>query len=126
MDCIKFATAERTVFSIMDDDEDIRDVISGVLEALGYTAESVVDGNQVIEKYADARKSGVPFDIVIMDLTIPGGMGGREAIQELLAIDPAIKAIVSSGYSTDPILANYLDYGFKGRLVKPFKINECE
>jgi len=111
---------------VMDDDEDIRDVISGVLEALGYTAESVVDGNQVIEKYADARKSGVPFDIVIMDLTIPGGMGGREAIQELLAIDPAIKAIVSSGYSTDPILANYLDYGFKGRLVKPFKINECE
>ena len=68
------------------------------------------------------RTSPLAVPIVIMDLTIPGGMGGKEAVNKLLAIDPKAKVIVSSGYSTDPVMANYSEYGFKGRLVKPFQM----
>ena len=66
---------------------------------------------------------GKPFDIVIMDLTIPGGMGGEEAIKYLREIDPEIKAIVSTGYSNNPVISNFSDYGFSGRLEKPFKVS---
>ncbi len=69
-------------------------------------------------------ESGEPFDAVILDLTIPGGMGGKEAIKELLQIDPKIKAIVSSGYYNDPVMSNYKEYGFSGIVAKPYKIDE--
>ncbi|MDP8238300.1 MAG: response regulator [Candidatus Hatepunaea meridiana] len=72
--------------------------------------------------YKQAMETGESFDIVIMDLTIPGGMGGKEAVTEILTIDPEAKVIVFSGYSTDAIMANYSEYGFRGRLSKPFKI----
>lgn len=68
-----------------------------------------------------AQMNGHPFDVVIMDLTVPGGKGGKETIEEMLVFDPHVRAIVFSGYSTDPIVANYNEYGFKGRLTKPFK-----
>jgi len=107
---------------IMDDEEMVRNVVAAMLEACGYTVDFSSDGKDAVEKYLSADKSGNPFDIVIMDLTIPGGIGGKEAVKELFAIDPESKVIVSSGYSTDPVMANYNSYGFKGRLVKPFKM----
>jgi len=94
------------------------------LKACGYAYDYAGDGVEALEKYIAAQKEGNPFDVVIMDLTIPGGMGGKEAIDKFLAVDPKVTAIVSSGYSVDPVLANYADYGFKGRLVKPFKMND--
>jgi CheY-like chemotaxis protein len=78
------------------------------------------DGAEAITLYAKAMESGRPFDAVIMDLTIPGGIGGREAIQKLRELDPNVKAIVSSGYSQDPILADFAAYGFRAALAKPF------
>ncbi len=111
---------------VMDDEEILIDVSTAMLESYGYTVDSAVDGKEALEKYISADRSDNPFDIVIMDLTIPGGMGGKEAVNKLLAIYPKAKVIVASGYSTDPIMANYRDYGFKGRLVRPFQMDDLE
>ncbi len=107
---------------IMDDEEMVRNVSAEMLKLCGYTVDLAIDGKEAIKKYISADKGGHPFDIVIMDLTIPGGIGGQEAIKRLLSVAPKAKIIVSSGYSTDPVMANYSDYGFKGRLAKPFQI----
>ena len=74
--------------------------------------------------YQEAREDGDPFDIVLMDLTIPGGMGGKEAIEELRLIAPDVRAIVSSGYANDPIMSNYAEYGFCGVVAKPWDIRD--
>lgn len=108
----------------MDDEETIVKISKAMLSTCGYTCESACDGVDALEKYIVAEKNGNPFDVVIMDLTIPGGMGGKEAIDKFIVFNPNIKVIVTSGYSVDPILANYADYGFKGRLVKPFRMQE--
>jgi PAS domain S-box-containing protein len=107
---------------IMDDEPIIISTLTPMLRFCGYTSESSGDGSDALVKYVAAEKAGKPFSAVIMDLTIPGGMGGIEAVQELLAFDPDAKVIVSSGYSVDPVLSDYADYGFKGRLIKPFKM----
>jgi two-component system cell cycle sensor histidine kinase/response regulator CckA len=109
---------------VMDDEEIIQDVLSNMLDYLGYDVEIASDGTQAIEKYKQAKSSDKTFDAVIMDLTIPGGVGGKEAIQDLLEIDPHIYAIVSSGYSNDPVVVNYQEHGFKGVVNKPFKIED--
>ncbi len=109
---------------VMDDEEMVRELSIQMLEVCGYTGSCAADGKDTLEKYISANKSGNPFDIVIMDLTIPGGIGGKETVKKLLAIDPEARVIVSSGYSTDPVMANYSDYGFKGRLVKPFRVTD--
>ncbi|MEW5767580.1 MAG: response regulator [bacterium] len=109
---------------LMDDEEDLRDTAAQMFEAIGYKVETASDGEEAIEMYKEAKSTGEGFDVVIMDLTIPGGMGGREAVKRLLQIDPDVHVIVSSGYSTDPIMADFRKYGFGGVLVKPFKINE--
>lgn len=89
-----------------------------------YQVDRTEEGSAGIQKYAEALTSNTPYDVVLLDLTIPGGIGGKEAIKKLLEIDPAAKVIAISGYSTDPIMANYVDYGFCGRLTKPFQLRE--
>lgn len=123
----EFSIQEHTArILVMDDDRTIRDVSSDMLNHYGFTVDTASDGKEAIEKYISAENNGHPFDIVIMDLTIPGGMGGKEAVKELLAIDPDAKVIVSSGYSMNPVLANYSEYGFIGRLTKPFIIADLK
>ncbi len=109
---------------IMDDEKVVRQVAGKILETLGYTASLSSDGSEALNLYQKARENHEPFDVVIMDLTIPGGMGGELAIKKLLEIDPNVKAIVSSGYSNDPILANFPAYGFKAIIAKPFMLQE--
>jgi PAS domain S-box-containing protein len=109
---------------VMDDDEMIREITSEILEYLGYNATLCARGEEVIELYRQAREAGHPFFAVIMDLTIPGGMGGKEAAQNILALDPEASLIVSSGYSNDPVLANYEEYGFCGVVIKPYQAIE--
>ncbi len=106
---------------IMDDDVFVRDSLGEMLIEIGYVVEHAVDGREAIDTYKNAMASENPFDAIIMDLTIPGGMGGTEAIRELIEIDPNVKAIVSSGYSYDPIMSNYSEYGFRAVLAKPYK-----
>ncbi len=109
---------------VMDDEEMIRAVAGQMLTRIGYAVEFAANGEEAIEYFEEARMSGAPFDAVILDLTIPGGMGGLKAIERLREIDPEVIAIVSSGYSDDPVLADYEKYGFQGALPKPYKIFE--
>ncbi|MBU1056145.1 MAG: PAS domain S-box protein [Proteobacteria bacterium] len=106
---------------VMDDDESLRKTVGKILQKLGYEPEFAKDGTEAIEMYKKAKESKKPYDAVILDLTIPGQMGGQEAIKKLLEIDPEVKAIVSSGYSEDTVLSNFKEYGFKGIMPKPFE-----
>jgi signal transduction histidine kinase/DNA-binding response OmpR family regulator len=105
---------------IMDDEELIRDIATNILEFNGYEVESCADGREAIKRFKAAWERNVPFNVVILDLTVPGGMGGKEATTHLRRIDPDVLLIVSSGYSNDPVIANYQEYGFCGVLHKPF------
>ena len=105
---------------VMDDDALVREVTEAMLVQLGYSADCVADGAAAVEHYRGARGRGETYAAVIMDLTIRGGMGGKEAIGLLLDIDQEVKAVVSSGYSVDPVLANCRDYGFSSVLAKPY------
>jgi CheY-like chemotaxis protein/anti-sigma regulatory factor (Ser/Thr protein kinase) len=107
---------------IMDDEEAVRNVLGELLKNLGYEIGFAADGMEAIKMYTSALQSGQPFAAVIMDLTIPGGMGGKTAIKKLKKIDPKIKAIVASGYSNDPIMAEFNTYGFKAAISKPYTI----
>ena len=109
---------------VMDDEEIIRKMLNNMLSLAGYTVELSADGAEALEKYQQAKKAGDPFNAVIMDLTIPGGMGGKEAVQKLLEIDPQAKVIVSSGYATDPIMSEYKKYGFKAVIAKPYSVRQ--
>ncbi len=108
----------------MDDEDSIVFLGTKMLQRLGLEVEVARDGREALEKYRAARAAGRPFALVIMDLTVPGGMGGKEAIGLLQKLDPAVKAIVSSGYSSDPVLADFRKYGFCGMVAKPYEIAE--
>jgi CheY-like chemotaxis protein len=110
----------------MDDAKAVRDVTGAMLGYIGYDVEFARDGREAIALYREAKQSDEPFDAVILDLTVQGGMGGKEAIQLLLAVDPHIRAIISSGYSGDPIMSEYQAYGFKTAILKPYKMEELE
>ncbi len=107
---------------IMDDDEMVREVAGRIFSHLGYESSCAGDGVEAVRLYQDAMAAGTPFDAVIMDLTIPGGMGGKEAVVEILRLDPKARVIVASGYSNDPIMADFRSYGFVGMVVKPFNV----
>jgi len=109
---------------VMDDDEMIRNISVEMIKVDGHEVEFAEDGKAAIERYRAARDSGRPFDVVILDLTVRGGMGGKEAVERLRAIDPGVKAIVSSGYSDDAVVSEYQRYGFIARLTKPYKHEE--
>jgi signal transduction histidine kinase/CheY-like chemotaxis protein len=107
---------------IMDDEAMIRDVALEMLSIKGFEVHCARDGYEAIELYRQAMEQGCRFDAIIMDLTIPGSMGGKETVAELLKMDPTVKAIVSSGYSHDPIMSQYESHGFAGVVTKPYKI----
>ena len=106
---------------VMDDEEVVRKLVRRLLEQEGHEVELVEDGQRAVEAYESAKDQGRPFDVVILDLTVRDGVGGRETIRELLKIDPAVKAIVMSGYANDPVVLEPERYGFKGVLAKPFE-----
>lgn len=104
---------------VMDDEEAILEILGDILEYHGFTADFARDGEEALSLY-----QGKKYDAVILDLTVPGGMGGKEAMKELLKIDPMVRAIVSSGYSNDPIMSDFRQYGFRSVIAKPYDIDE--
>lgn len=109
---------------VMDDEELVRNVSGEILTALGYEVDFASDGNEAIDLYMREAEKGDPFHLVIMDLTIPGGLGGKETVVKLLEIDPSAKVIVSSGYSVDPVMSDHKKYGFCGLINKPYNTNQ--
>lgn len=118
--------AEGSRILLLEDQEIVRNVAEKMLEVVGCEVEFSRNAREAVEKYKDAKESGKPFDAVILDLTIPGGMGGQEAMKELQKVDPEVKGIVSSGYSDDPVMSHYRDYGFQGAIAKPYDIEEMK
>lgn len=106
----------------MDDDRMVLEVSSSILHKLGHAVDLARDGSEALVKYANALEAGKRYDCVIMDLTVPGGMGGSEAMTKILGIDPRARGIVSSGYAADPVMADPRSYGFAGVLPKPFTV----
>lgn len=109
---------------IMDDEDMILDMAAEMLDYLGYTVTTCKDGAEAVTLYKAAQESGKTFAAAIVDLTVPGGLGGKEAAREILAIDPQACLIVSSGYSNDQIISDYRSYGFSAAVAKPYNVIE--
>jgi CheY-like chemotaxis protein len=111
---------------LMDDEQIILDVTLEVLNYLEYEVMFARDGDAALGLYRQEKEAGMPFDLVILDLSVPEGLGGKETIALLKAYDPAVKAIVSTGHSNDPVVQDFMAYGFSGRLSKPYKISDLK
>jgi PAS domain S-box-containing protein len=109
---------------VMDDEEPVRKTLQAMLEELGFTAECTENGAEAVALFRKRKEEGTPFAVVILDLTVPGGVGGKEAITMLRDIEPGVKAVVSSGYSTDPVIGSYREHGFSAVLSKPYQLQE--
>jgi CheY-like chemotaxis protein len=109
---------------VMDDEEMIRSIASEMLTRLDFSVVTCSTGTEAVELYIKAKKTDAPFCAVIVDLIIPGGMGGKDAAKRIRNFDPEAKLIVSSGYSDEPVMAHHLEYGFKGLLPKPYKFQD--
>jgi two-component system cell cycle sensor histidine kinase/response regulator CckA len=110
----------------MDDKEIVRNAIGEVLRVLGYDVACAGDGREALELYRRAREGDAPFDVVVLDLTVARGMGGREAIEKLLEIDPAARIVVSSGFPNDPVMIDYRKYGARAVIIKPYNSSELD
>jgi PAS domain S-box-containing protein len=107
----------------LEDEDSVIKILVRMLTSCGYTVVTTPDGQEAVTLYRQAMEAGAPFDAVILDLTIPGGPGGEEVIKDLLALDPNVRAIVSSGYANNPVMSDPAAYGFKGTISKPYTVN---
>ncbi len=114
------APTPRVRVLVLDDEPALRTLAVRMFAHLGCEAETAGDGDETVRLFEEARRLGRPFDLVVLDLTIPGGTGGLDTLGRLRAIDPSVRAIVSSGYSTDPVMASHRKYGFAATLPKPY------
>lgn len=119
-------SGQRGKVLVLDDEEVICELVACTLTPLGFTVAQSFTAEETLRLYKEALDAGDPFDVVIMDLTIPGGMGGKEAVKKLLELHPTARAIVSSGYAMDPIMSRHKDYGFSGVIAKPYDISELQ
>jgi len=108
----------------MDDEDTVRAMAQALLSRLGLEVVAVSTGEAAVSEFSTARTSGKPFDVVMMDLTVPGAMGGLEALRAMRTIDPNVRGVVSSGYSSDPVMANYRQHGFMAMVPKPYRVDE--
>ncbi|MHA2647981.1 MAG: response regulator [bacterium JZ-2024 1] len=108
----------------MEDETVVRKVLSRMLEKLGYTVTETSDGMEALRIFREETERGTPFDLVIVDLTVPGGMGGREALRHLRELNPNVRVIATTGYSDEPVLALPREFGFDGALRKPFRLQD--
>ncbi len=120
-----FSTKKARIL-VMDDEEIVRNIAQEMLTEMGHEVMLAIDGTEALQFYQEAMASSQPIDLIIMDLTIPGGMGGKEAVQQVLAVDSSAQVIVSSGYSNDPIMANFSEYGFCAAIVKPYQLDDLK
>jgi len=109
---------------LMDDQQMLREATGLMLASLGYEAALAEDGETAVAMYREAMEGGRKFDLVILDLVIPGGIGGKEVVGMLRQLDPELKAVISSGYTNDPVVENYARYGFDDALSKPYSLSE--
>lgn len=111
---------------LMDDEQVILEVTDEVLRFLGYEVMFARDGAAAIDLYEQEKAKGNPFNLIILDLSVPEGMGGKEAFEKLHALDPAAKIVISSGFTNDPMLTDYASFGLSGVLAKPYRITEIK
>jgi CheY-like chemotaxis protein len=116
--------SSKGVILLMDDDEMLKDITSRMLRHLGYSVETAADGEGAVALYRARKEEGTPFDAVILDICIPGGMGGTETLQRLMEYDPSVRAIATTGFTTDRVMTSHREFGFREALPKPYGIGQ--